>query len=60
MLLIIVAVAILSYSSLVYWAEREAAGWTFLEAFWWGLMTVTTVGYDLNPQTFLGKLIGKS
>ena len=25
----------------------------------WGLMTITTVGYDLNPKTLLGKLIGK-
>ncbi len=24
----------------------------------WGLMTITTVGYDLSPKTFLGKLIG--
>ena len=32
--------------------------WTFVEAFWWGLMTITTVGYDLSPRTFLGKFIG--
>ena len=24
----------------------------------WGLMTLTTVGYDLNPKTMLGKLVG--
>ena len=24
----------------------------------WGLMTITTVGYELNPKTLLGKLIG--
>ena len=24
----------------------------------WGLMTLTTVGYDYNPETFLGKIIG--
>merc|ERR1719397_1235235 len=86
LLLVLVLVAILTYSSLVYFAERdvkeveglnctgwvqdykrrnwrESASnpcyrWTFIEAFWWGLMTITTVGYDLNPTTLLGKLIG--
>ena len=24
--------------------------WTFPECFWWGLMTITTVGYDVNPD----------
>ena len=24
--------------------------WTFPECFWWGLMTITTVGYDINPN----------
>ena len=86
LLLVIMMVALLTYSSLVYFAEREIQDieglnctdwktefpeerwkeqgshpcytWTFLEAFWWGLMTITTVGYDLHPKTLLGKLIG--
>ena len=66
LLMLLVAVAILTFSSLVYFAEKEghdeSSGkvntWTFVESFWWGLMTITTVGYDLSPQTFLGKLIG--
>ena len=66
LLMLLVAVAILTFSSLVYFAEKEGHdsskgeinSWTFVESFWWGLMTITTVGYDLSPQTFLGKLIG--
>ncbi len=37
------------------------SGRSFLDSFWWGLMTLTTVGYgDLSPSTFPGKLIGKN
>ena len=66
LLMLLVFVAILTFSSLVYFAEKEGYddgsltvnNWTFVESFWWGLMTITTVGYDLDPKTFLGKLIG--
>ena len=68
LLLHIIGVAILTFSSLVYICEFEFAEqvpiiwrnttilvphndtWTFVESFWWGLMTLTTVGYDTNPK----------
>ena len=56
-----VGVAVLTFASLVYFAEKDNPGgaWSFLDSFWWGLMTLTTVGYgDLSPSTFPGKLIG--
>ena len=31
--------------------------WTFFESCWWSLMNLTTVGYAIAPQTFVGKLV---
>merc|ERR1719245_1042315 len=61
LLMLLVGVAVLTFSSLVYFAEKDnpKGSWSFLDSFWWGLMTLTTVGYgDLSPSTFPGKLIG--
>ena len=56
MLLLIVA------SSLVYFVERAAQPVAFASiphAMWWGLATLTTVGYgDVTPITSLGRLFG--
>ncbi len=49
-------------SSLLYYFEREAQPDKFgsiPEAMWWGIVTLTTVGYgDVTPVTLWGKLAG--
>ena len=75
LILIIISVTIIMFSSLVFAFEREGnyfyamiipinilypasdyKDWSFYDCLWWGLMTLTTVGYHKQPQTFLGKL----
>jgi voltage-gated potassium channel len=49
-------------SSLVYYFEREAQPdkyGSIPEAMWWGIVTLTTVGYgDVTPVTMWGKIAG--
>ena len=49
-------------SSFVYLAEREVQPESFAsipDALWWGIATLTTVGYgDIVPRSSLGKLLG--
>ena len=55
-------IALFLSSSLMYIAEHEVQPHNFSsipETMWWGLITLTTVGYgDVSPITPLGKVIG--
>ena len=60
LLCIMVCVAILLFASLIFAVEADGPDkdvWSFHESFWWGLMTLTTVGYNYTPATFGGKLV---
>jgi voltage-gated potassium channel len=49
-------------SSIMYYTEKDVQPEAFpniLYAFWWGIITLTTIGYgDVYPITGLGKVIG--
>lgn len=57
-----VLIVLVIASSALYFAEREAQPDAFVsipETMWWGIATLTTVGYgDVYPVTNLGRLLG--
>jgi len=60
---VLLMVALLIFqSAMVYYFERDAQPDKFgsiPEALWWGIVTLTTVGYgDVTPVTVLGKMAG--
>ena len=60
--LYLMLIALFLSSALMYIAEHESQPEKFSsipETMWWGLITLTTVGYgDVSPVTPLGKIIG--
>jgi voltage-gated potassium channel len=59
--LFVVCVILILASSLMYFAEHDANPKfsSIPAAMWWGIITLTTVGYgDVHPETAVGKALG--
>lgn len=62
LLVFFLLISVILFSSAVYFAEVDAEKTYFRsipDAFWWAVVTMTTVGYgDMRPVTVWGKLVG--
>jgi len=61
MLTVFFSLAVLIFSSLLYYAEKDRDGSPFVSiptTFWWAVVTMTTVGYgDMYPEGVPGRMV---
>lgn len=62
LLVFFLSIAVIIFSSLIYYAEKDLQGDKFDSipgSFWWSVVTMTTIGYgDFVPKTAPGKCVG--
>jgi len=62
MLIFFLLIGVVLFASAVFYAEQDSEKSQFNsipDAFWWAVVTMTTVGYgDMTPLTFGGKIVG--